>query len=1479
MVEMASRLKSDAATTTPVTGSHQPRRRQTPRLYLMKRSLEVLRKFHWMILEGRFNKLSHVSSPLLSKPGEIYLPPKTNLSYSGLDEFQQPEFESYGPKSCKIESKNASENISNELKESTKVKESSDVPLVKKLMSDDKLDKKIVVPSDAKIEFFKAKQQEKPVRKPVKYAEMYRLQGPRGNQRNWNNLKFQQLGTNFVTYNKACYVCGSFEHLQYDYDYHQTQFNNQRMEKPVWNNARGHLIKDYDFHDKKMVLKPTLQTMEKETYQKEVRPVCNNGMRINHQNFSNYRRKFAPTIVLTKSEIVPISTARQSSSRAAALVSTARPINTAAPKPLVNVAKTRQNAFQKRHSLSRRPFYQQTTLKNIYLVNSAKVKFVNIVNTAKGKSVTSAFGKQRTNAVKSLAYWVWRPKIKEISPFSQTIKNMIEDLLLLQSVLKEILHMDIFGPTFIKSIMGKMYYLVVTDDYSRFSWVFFFAKKDETSEILKDFRTGIENQLNHKVKIIRCDNESEFKNYEMNQFCRIKGIMSEFMLNTSLDVASSNEEVVSSPKDNVGKKSTVELTYVEGVKIDDLVCLDQQMKSTDDSENTNSTNSFNTASPTINTASDKDGTFQRTYGEWNLSTPITVNAVGSSFSHLAALDDFSKMPNLEDTRVFDDAYDDRDEDAEADYNNLETVIPVTPIPSIIIHKDHPKEQIIGEVNSVIQTKKMAKQEEAGLITFINKQRRINQKDFQNCLFACFLSQIEPNKVTQALDDESWVEAIQEELLQFKLLNVWTLVDLPHGKRAIRIKWVYKNKRDQREIFVRNKVRLVAQGYRQEKGIDYDEDFAPIARIEAIMLFLAYASFMDFTVYQMDVKSAFLYDTVEEEVYVSQPLDFVDPAFPDKVYKLKKALYGLHQDLRAWSLSTEFEQLMHNGFQMSSMGELTFFLGLQVKQRKEGIFLSQEKYVCDILKKFGFSSVKSAVKRIFRYLKGHPTLGIWYPKDSPLELIAYLDSDYAGASLDIKSITGEYIAASSCCGQVLWLQNQLLDYGYNFIQTKIHVDNESAICVVKNPVYYSKTKHIKIGHHFIRDSYEKRLIEMVKIHNDSNVADLLTKAFDVRIELKGYFLNDDYVDLVQHAGDIVNTAGQTATGKEFLNSLMAGSLPKTISLKSVQSYSKDLFLISQLLLSNPHNFILDLNPGSFSSLNNSMANLKFVDQHNMVAYLEKSGDNTEFHQIVDFLSSCFITYALTVSPTIYASYIQQFWNTASSKIVNSIKQIHVIVDGKAVVISESLVRSDLLFADEDEGHTSKSRKDRLEENIKLTDIIPTPQDSPLIRGYTPRSDEGRITLVELIEICATLSKRVTQLENELSTTKAIYNKAFITLTNKVKKLESQLKQKKSSAVIHSLNEEGQSVHIKDSPKQRRIIEEIDKDENINLRSLAKDKGKGIMQETKLPKKLKKKEKIQLSLDKELAQKLYAEELAKEGARQEQEGYNLEKDLEL
>ncbi|GKC69443.1 ribonuclease H-like domain-containing protein, partial [Tanacetum coccineum] len=235
--------------------------------------------------------------------------------------------------------------------------------------------------------------------------------------------------------------------------------------------------------------------------------------------------------------------------------------------------------------------------------------------------------------------------------------------------------------------------------------------------------------------------------------------------------------------------------------------------------------------------------------------------------------------------------------AEADMNNLDTTIQVSPIPTIRIHKDHPLDQVIGDLQSATQTRNMLK----------------NLKE-------------------------------------------------------------HRNKKDERGIVIRNKARLVAQGYTQEEGIDYDEVFGPVARIEAIRLFLAYASFKDFVVYQMDVKSAFLYEKIKEEVYVCQPPRFEDPDFPDRVYKVEKVLYGLHQALRSWPLLKD----------------------------EDGEEVDVHMYRYQVNPKV---SHLHAVKRIFRYLKGQPKLGLWYSKDSPFDLVAYTDSDYAGASLDRKSTTG------------------------------------------------------------------------------------------------------------------------------------------------------------------------------------------------------------------------------------------------------------------------------------------------------------------------------------------------------------------------------------------------------------------------------------------------------------------------------------------
>nr|GFB85748.1 putative ribonuclease H-like domain-containing protein [Tanacetum cinerariifolium] len=280
-------------------------------------------------------------------------------------------------------------------------------------------------------------------------------------------------------------------------------------------------------------------------------------------------------------------------------------------------------------------------------------------------------------------------------------------------------------------------------------------------------------------------------------------------------------------------------------------------------------------------------------------------------------------------------------------------------------------------------------------------------------------QIEPTRVAKALSDLAWAEGNAGKAFPVQTTKGLELVDLPKCKKAIGTKWVFRNKKDEIGIVIKDNARLVAQGYTQEEGIDYDEFFAHVARIEAIRLFLAYASFMGFMVYRMDVKSAFLYRRIKEEVYVYQPSRFEDPDHPDKVYKVVKALYGLHQAPRAW--------LMKDKFQMSSMGELTFFLGLQVKQKEDEIFISHDKYVTKVLRKFNFSDVKFAStpvdmeKTLVKDADGdnidvhlyrsmirslmYLTASRPYIIYSLYELMAYADSDYAGASLDRKSTTG------------------------------------------------------------------------------------------------------------------------------------------------------------------------------------------------------------------------------------------------------------------------------------------------------------------------------------------------------------------------------------------------------------------------------------------------------------------------------------------
>ncbi|GKC30043.1 putative ribonuclease H-like domain-containing protein [Tanacetum coccineum] len=733
---------------------------------------------------------------------------------------------------------------------------------------------------------------------------------------------------------------------------------------------------------------------------------------------------------------------------------------------------------------------------------------------------------------------------------------------------------------------GKQPKASLTDDFSRFSWVFFLATKSETSKILKKFIIEIENQINHKVKVIRSDNETKFKNKEMDEFCGQKGIKREYsiartpqqnevakrknrtlieaartMLADSLlptifwveavNIASyvPNRVLVTKPHNKIpyeliiGRPPSISFMRPFGCPIIILNTLDPldkfygkaeegflvgYYKSSDDKVGDVETDDVagkndvqepaneydqalkNVLDRMIN--QEKEATKQldaiRKEFEAQCNSQLLQDNATRTFSLVGPSSEPPHdplMPELEDTieiqstGIFGNAYDDDD----------------LSIPTTRIHSIHPKAQNIRDPKSAVQTRSIIKRssQEHAMISYI----------------------------------QNWVEAMQEVLLQFKIQKVWSLVDLPSGKKAIGTKWVYRNKKDKRGIVVRNKARLVAQGYKQEEGIDM----------------------MRFLLLLLGLKQS-------EEVYVCQPPGFVDPEFPNKVYKVEKAMGQIDKTLfikrlksdillvqvyvddiifgsTKTSLCDDIEQIMHNKFQMSSIGELTFFLGLQVKLKENGVFISQDKYIGEILKKFDLFSIRST--------------------STSMETHKALTKDEDGEDVDVHL----YI---SMIGSLMYLTSSrpdIIDYA------GASLDRKSTI---------GGCQFLSSRHHFIRDSYEKKLIEMVKIHTNHNVVDLLTKAFDVS-RFNFLMVGDEAV--YKELGDRIERAATTA-----------------FSLETEQD-----------------------------------SGLEFCDKHNMVAYLEKSEGSEGFYQIIDFLSASHIQYALIENLMIYASFIKQFWRTATA----------------------------------------------------------------------------------------------------------------------------------------------------------------------------------------------------------------------------------------
>ncbi|GJU67824.1 putative ribonuclease H-like domain-containing protein [Tanacetum coccineum] len=1060
---------------------------------------------------------------------------------------KKPEFNRYGPRDTVLESTISCD------KESDNSKENTDDSLEKEQVFDNEnsfiesspnVVKETIFHAAKKVEFVKPKNNEKPVKKSVRYAEMYTSQSPRGNQRNLNGQKSSKLGSEFVMYNKACFNCGSFGHMKRNCPHHQRK----RM---VTGNNYNRV--DYDYYAK--------------------------------TSHTSTHRNMTPRAILLKSGLKPLSTIR--------------PVYTAHSKPTVYSAKSMY--FNQKVNIVR-PKVVNTARSYTVTVNIGRENGVNVVKPSacwvwrptrpNGASlgnpqlndkgfVNSGCSRHMTGNIAYLS------NFKEFDGGYVTFgggayggrisgKGILKtDSLDFDDVyfVKE-LKFNIFS---VSQMCDKKNYVLFTDTeclvlspnfklpdenqillriprednmYSfnmknigsnieplvspRFTWVFFLTTKDETSKILKNFIKEIENLVDKKVKIIRCDYGTEFKNQNGVAERRNRTLIEAartmladsklpttfwaeavstacYVHNRVLIVKPYNKTpyelfrgfkpalsfmrlfrchvTVLNTLDNLGKfdgksdegffvgyslsskafrvynirtkkvEENLHVGFLEnkpmldgnGPKwLFDIDSLTQTMNYVPVTAGTFSNESAGIQGD-LNADASSPKPINTDEQEVNTARP-KVNIAVSPVNTASPKDMLGASPLFEATHfeIFSD-----EDGPEVKLGNIPNSYAVPITPNTRIHKDHPHENMIGDLQSSIQTKGM--KESTSKLGFLNTiYEEKTHEDLYTCLFACFLSQEEPKRVAKALCDPSWIEAMQEELLQFKLQKVWVL----------------------------------------EEGIDYDDVFIPVARIEAIRLFLAYASFMGFIVYQMDVKSSFLYGTIAEEVYVCQPLGFEDPDYPDKVYKVVKVLYGLHQAPRAWyetlakylldngfhrgridptlfikkqkgdillvqvyvddilfgstkkELCTNFEKLMKDKFQISFMGELTFFLGLQVKQKIDGIFISQDKYVAKILRKFKYTDMKTAstpfdlekplvkdgdaddvdvhlyrsmirfqvtpkishliaVKRIFRYLNGKPTLGLWYSRNSPFELVAYTDIDYAGATQDRKSTTFGY----------------------------------------------------------------------------------------------------------------------------------------------------------------------------------------------------------------------------------------------------------------------------------------------------------------------------------------------------------------------------------------------------------------------------------------------------------------------------------------
>nr|GEV85694.1 reverse transcriptase domain-containing protein [Tanacetum cinerariifolium] len=1242
----------------------------------------------------------------------IFLPPKIELSYTGLREFAKPSVQSYGVKPIKVVT------LKSSVKISAPVKENNGAPLIEDWESDEKdevesppkKERKTVEPSVDKVEVEIPKQNDKPARRPVKYAEMYKTQRPRGNISYLTD--FKEFDGGYVAFGRGAKgdkITGKGTIRTYldsdnknnDGPCKESEIDNQDRPnakngtKDV--NTAGPSINTASLNIN--TASPTVNTVRQSDdffgADNDMRSL--DGVEVDISNISTtYLVPTSPNIRIHKdhsvdnvigdmqSEPKRITNALKDPAWVEAMQEEILQFHLQKVWTLVDCPRGKRAIGTKwvfRNKKDERGIVIRNkarwTLRVIFCMEGLKKRFM-----CQPPGFKDPDYPDKVYKVKKALYGLhqapraWYETLAKYLLDNGFHRGKIDQTLFIKRQKKDVFHVSLlrgykYHPLhvitypldqirtdlsyveepeaiidrqdrimrkktipFVKILWRNHPEREVTWETEEFTWVFFLETKDETSRILKRFITEIENLVDKKVKIIRCDNGTGFKNRFMNEFCEEKGIKREY-------------SVARIPQQN-GVAERRNRTLIEAAR---TMLADSKLPTTFWAE------AVNNACYVHNRVLVVKPHFKTPYELFRGRTPALsfMRPFGCHVTILNTLDHLGKFDGKSDEGFF------------VGYSTNSKAFKVY----------------------IIRTRKMTvTTDEKGFISAIYKEK--THKDLHTYLFDCFLSQEEPKRITNALKDPAWVEAMQEEILQFHLQKVWTLVDCPRGKRAIGTKWVFRNKKDERGIVIRNKAMLVAQGFTQEEGIDYDEVFAPVERIEAIRLFLAYASFMGFLVYQMDVKSDFLYGRIKKE-----------------------------------ELYTEFEKLMYDKFQMSSMGELTFFLGLQVKQKSDGIFISQDKYVNEILRKFKYADVKPASTSMNKenallkdldvnvHLYRSMIRSLMYITSSRPDIMSVCKKQIVVSTSTTKA---EYVAAASCCGQ-FWRIASAKTLNNGEIELNATVDGQD-----KTITEASVRRHLKLAD-----------------------------------------------------ADGIST------------------LPTTKICEQLALMGKTRTRTRRIGIRRPRSNV----PSS-------------------------------------------VTYeAIT-------------------------KKMH---DG----LGRATTTASSLEAEQGSGNISKTQ-------TKATPSGPSSPRTSSEGGPGCHVTMGVVLFRLGLKGYVTCPINYYSEKKELKTTKAIYNKSFITLTKRVKRFEKNLTHKRRRVVVDSSDDEEASLDKEDSPRQGRIIEEIDKEENVNCpqkdndeitlaetlvnikKSAVKDKGKAIMQESEIPKKIKKKEMIHISLDEEIAQMFYKEEQA-------------------